>query len=246
MQLSSLDPLLARLLTIYCEPSTWLLLGFVVIILILGSYRSANFSFDKSIGVLAQLEEELESSMNLVTVVLIPLIGSVMLMVLFFFLGKMFIFLVILFAFGSFTSCVTFLMPTVAVARHHVLPRVNDTQTITIRRAEYTAPIVDIVVAGIVAASVVAAWLITSHWVFVDMLAFCLACETVKTLRVPDLRIASLLLSIFFVYDVFWVFISPFIFSQSVMVAVAVGVTSQSIPLPMLFMIPKASVVHLV
>lgn len=57
-------------------------------------------------------------------------------------------------------------------------------------------------------------------------------------IRVGSLRIASCLLSMMFVYDIFWVFLSGLIFKQSVMVAVATGGGGES--LPMLFLIPHA------
>jgi signal peptide peptidase-like protein 2B len=73
----------------------------------------------------------------------------------------------------------------------------------------------------------------------VDLLAVALAVQAIATLRLPNLMVSTLLLCVFFVYDVFWVFISPLIFGKSVMVEVAIGVTSGSIPLPMLVLVPK-------
>jgi len=44
--------------------------------------------------------------------------------------------------------------------------------------------------------------------------------------RLPNIKVASALLSAAFVYDVFWVFISPLIFNESVMIAVSVLINS--------------------
>ena len=49
----------------------------------------------------------------------------------------------------------------------------------------------------------------------------CIAKFAIATARMPDLRYATILLMCFFLYDVFWVFLSPLIFHQSVMVEVA-------------------------
>lgn len=54
-------------------------------------------------------------------------------------------------------------------------------------------------------------------------------------LRLPDLRLGAILLCVFFVYDVFWVFLSPYLFSgRSVMISVAVNIRS----LPMVLIVP--------
>ncbi|KAG0492841.1 hypothetical protein HPP92_006239 [Vanilla planifolia] len=56
--------------------------------------------------------------------------------------------------------------------------------------------------------------------------------------RLPNIKVASALLSCAFVYDVFWVFISPLIFHESVMIAVARGDDSGD-GIPMLLRIPR-------
>ncbi|CAL4993481.1 unnamed protein product [Urochloa decumbens] len=65
----------------------------------------------------------------------------------------------------------------------------------------------------------------------------CLMITVLQMARLPNIRVASALLSAAFVYDIFWVFISPLIFHESVMIAVARGDnTGESIP--MLLRIP--------
>ncbi|CAM0145610.1 unnamed protein product [Urochloa decumbens] len=66
----------------------------------------------------------------------------------------------------------------------------------------------------------------------------CLMITVLQMARLPNIRVASALLSAAFVYDIFWVFISPLIFHESVMIAVARGDnTGESIP--MLLRIPR-------
>ena len=75
-----------------------------------------------------------------------------------------------------------------------------------------------------------------------------------RSLRIPSLRIAALLLSLMFFYDIFMVFLSPLFFPSSVMMTVATAgepaVTKGShgecirLPgerMPMLFLIPRVS-----
>ncbi|CAN6447983.1 unnamed protein product [Victoria cruziana] len=54
-----------------------------------------------------------------------------------------------------------------------------------------------------------------------------------------DILVASVLLSCAFIYDIFWVFISPLFFHESVMIAVARGDNSGGESLPMLLRIPR-------
>ena len=62
-------------------------------------------------------------------------------------------------------------------------------------------------------------------------------CVHILTLiRLASMRVAAFLLALMFVYDNFWVFLSVYIFKQSVMVKVATGDASES--LPMLFAVP--------
>merc|ERR1711957_498502 len=54
-----------------------------------------------------------------------------------------------------------------------------------------------------------------------------------RTLRLPNLRVAAILLCTMFFFDIFWVFISPLLFSgKSVMVEVATGGgTNEAVPM---------------
>jgi signal peptide peptidase-like 2B len=59
-----------------------------------------------------------------------------------------------------------------------------------------------------------------------------------RTVRLPNIKVSTILLSLAFVYDIFWVFISPFLFTTSVMQEVALGGSSGE-PMPMLVRIPR-------
>eukprot|EP01118_Nematostelium_gracile_P010548 TRINITY_DN3651_c0_g1_i1.p1 TRINITY_DN3651_c0_g1~~TRINITY_DN3651_c0_g1_i1.p1 ORF type:complete len:246 (-),score=52.28 TRINITY_DN3651_c0_g1_i1:42-779(-) len=91
------------------------------------------------------------------------------------------------------------------------------------------------IISLVIALAVVISWLVTYFWVITDLLAISLAVSAFSFVRIPNLKIASLVLVIFFLYDIFWVFISPLFFKKSVMVTVAVGLPR----LPMIIMIPK-------
>ncbi|KAF0895485.1 hypothetical protein E2562_013581 [Oryza meyeriana var. granulata] len=85
-------------------------------------------------------------------------------------------------------------------------------------------------------------WAVYRHasfaWIGQDILGICLMITVLQMARLPNIRVASALLSAAFVYDVFWVFISPLIFHESVMIAVARGDNSGE-AIPMLLRIPR-------
>jgi signal peptide peptidase-like 2B len=70
-------------------------------------------------------------------------------------------------------------------------------------------------------------WFLTRHaswnWILLDCLGLCVCCLIVQTMRIAGLRAATVLLLLFFLYDIFMVFITPSIFGDSVMVEVATG-----------------------
>ncbi len=75
-------------------------------------------------------------------------------------------------------------------------------------------------------------------WMLQNVICAALLLTIQRTLRFPNIKVATFFLLLAFVYDVFWVFISPFFFSSSVMVEVATGGnTGES--LPMLLRVPR-------
>lgn len=75
-------------------------------------------------------------------------------------------------------------------------------------------------------------WFLTRHegysWVLQDVFGMCLCLLFLRTLRLPSVKIASVLLVLVFCYDIFMVFISPYIFKTSVMIKVATSGSSSS------------------
>lgn len=60
-------------------------------------------------------------------------------------------------------------------------------------------------------------------WVFQDIFGVCFCLVFLRTARLPNLKVATVLLVLVFMYDIFMVFISPYIFKESVMIKVATG-----------------------
>ncbi len=66
-------------------------------------------------------------------------------------------------------------------------------------------------------------FIINSHresdwaWLLQDFMGVSVCLMCLRTIVLPNLHVASLLLSLTFCYDIFFVFISPLIFNSSVM-----------------------------
>jgi hypothetical protein len=103
----------------------------------------------------------------------------------------------------------------------------------------------------IISLGVPAIWFIIRHdkfgWVLQDCLGIILILTVFKTVKFPSIKISTALLTLFFIYDIFFVFITPLFTSngESIMVKVATGGSSgeegsgpvETIPLT--FVIPR-------
>nr|XP_004497418.1 signal peptide peptidase-like 5 isoform X1 [Cicer arietinum] len=78
-------------------------------------------------------------------------------------------------------------------------------------------------------------------WFGQDVLGICLMITVLQLARLPNIKVATVLLCCAFVYDIFWVFISPVIFRKSVMITVARGDKAGGEAIPMLLRFPRPS-----
>lgn len=69
--------------------------------------------------------------------------------------------------------------------------------------------------------SIVCIWVLTGHWLLMDAMGMGLCVAFIAFVRLPSLKVSTLLLTGLLIYDVFWVFFSSYIFSTNVMVKVA-------------------------
>jgi len=72
-----------------------------------------------------------------------------------------------------------------------------------------------------VSIGVVCVWVLTGHWALMDFMGMGLCVAFIAFVRLPSLKVSTLLLSGLLLYDVFWVFFSQYVFSANVMVKVA-------------------------
>uniref|UniRef100_R7W6K1 Signal peptide peptidase-like 2B n=1 Tax=Aegilops tauschii TaxID=37682 RepID=R7W6K1_AEGTA len=70
-------------------------------------------------------------------------------------------------------------------------------------------------------------------------LGIALIVTVIQIVRIPNLKVESVLLGCSFLYDIFWVFISKMLFHESVMIVVARGDNTDEDGVPMLLKIPR-------
>ncbi|KAD7477672.1 hypothetical protein R6Q59_007417 [Mikania micrantha] len=76
-------------------------------------------------------------------------------------------------------------------------------------------------------------------WVGQDILGICLIIAVLQLAQLPNIKVATVLLCCAFMYDIFWVFISPLFFHDSVMISVAQGDISSGESIPMVLRFPR-------
>jgi len=88
----------------------------------------------------------------------------------------------------------------------------------------------------------------TKNWILSNIIATLMTFVIFQMIRIPSMKVAALLLGLAFFYDIFWVFLSPMIFGQSVMATVATGVDlpmKLSFPILKQLPIPRCSLIGL-
>ncbi|XP_076356547.1 signal peptide peptidase-like 2B isoform X5 [Tachypleus tridentatus] len=99
------------------------------------------------------------------------------------------------------------------------------------------------VVVFLFAAALAVFWVIIRNesysWILQDILGTAFNINMLKSVRLPNLKICTLLLILLFLYDIFFVFVTPFLTvkGESIMVKVATGGSSQEM-LPMVLRVP--------
>ncbi|GMN32062.1 hypothetical protein TIFTF001_003517 [Ficus carica] len=76
-------------------------------------------------------------------------------------------------------------------------------------------------------------------WIGQDILGIALIITVLQIVRIPNLKVGTVLLGCAFLYDIFWVFVSKSLFHESVMIVVARGDNSGEDGIPMLLKIPR-------
>ncbi|XP_053573417.1 signal peptide peptidase-like 2A isoform X2 [Bombina bombina] len=78
-------------------------------------------------------------------------------------------------------------------------------------------------------------------WILQDILGIAFCLNFIKTLRMPNFKACVILLGLLLLYDVFFVFITPFLTKngESIMIEVAAGPSGKSEKLPVVIRVPR-------
>jgi len=211
-------------------------IGITLIAVFVICYGSRNSVAKRSAGSSAAAQAaQGGQDMKLLTAILLPVFASVVLIVLFLVLGYAYWVLLALMSFSALLCSYLILAPFVDQLLQLVTkkPIYFKLPNLSWRIPLYTPFTL------LLNISILVLWYTTHSWIVVNGLGIMLAMAGVSFIKIPNLKISLVLLTLFFFYDIFWVFISPFIFKKSVMVTVARDVTSKKIPLPMLIQVPS-------
>lgn len=74
-----------------------------------------------------------------------------------------------------------------------------------------------------VAVGIAIYYVFTKSWILNNLIGICFVFMFIKTLRISSIKVATALLGMAFIYDIFWVFLSSKVFGSNVMVHVATG-----------------------
>lgn len=192
-------------------------------------------SFPKSENV---LEEESSLDVSPVLVTLFVICMGVMLLLLYFFFQYLVFFIIGMFALASVVSVIGVLEPLI-----YKIP-IGTTRIPRNVCPCFHGPL-EVRQLGLIvfAISVSVTWVVLRHhpqsWILQDLLGVAFSINMLKTLRLPNLMICSVLLVLLFFYDIFFVFVTPFLTmkGESIMVEVAKGGNTQE-QLPMVLRVP--------
>eukprot|EP00048_Salpingoeca_helianthica_P003517 m.68027 g.68027 ORF g.68027 m.68027 type:complete len:371 (+) comp12746_c0_seq5:80-1192(+) len=167
-------------------------------ILSLGAYRSA-------IPVPLLSGEDSTVHLGPREALLFPVVGSAMLLCLYFFFRSIQTFYIMLSIIAAGISCFLCLHPLFTF-HSRWRPLGQDMNS---------------VLCALTSLAITLAWVVTNHWLFLNLLGGCMCIVMLSVVKVPTVRVALILYAGLLVYDVFWVFFSHHFFAHNVMTEVA-------------------------
>jgi len=208
------------------DPNNAILIAIASGTILYGSYRSNDFY--------TNFKESFELENNVIktrTAIIMPIVGSVFLLLLFYFMNWLIYLLYGLMALSSLSAFGFFIYPFCDLFCNRLGGIFKKSWNIRWFGTINCSGIFSF----LASLAIVISWLLTFNFVIINVLAICLAISALSFLRLPNLKVSAIVLILFFLYDIFWVFISPYIFKESVMVNVATQVPT----LPMVIVVPR-------
>lgn len=199
-------------LTCLLEPESLTLIGTAILV----TFVSASRALDHG----KEMQKNLNFSEASITLdqsqaVMIPLASSCSLLLMFYLFSSVSQLITAFVAVGSASALYFCLIPYVAYVKSRfgvVDPFILRCCSKSLTRSQGMLLLFSI--------GIVAAWLVTGHWLLSNLLGICICVAFVSHVRLPNIKICSLLLVCLFLYDIFWVFLSERFFGANVMVSV--------------------------
>jgi len=166
------------------------------------------------------------------TAIILPIVASLALIVIFFFIYAFYVVLVLM----TIASLMSLLFVITPYTRQVCLAIKRE--PINVRLPLIGLVGLHSIITLVLAAGIITLWMTTNSWLIINGIGICIGITALSILKLQSLKVSSILLILFFFYDIFWVFISDKIFKKNVMISVATSMTSQSISLPMLLQFP--------
>lgn len=158
--------------------------------------------------------------------------SSMSLFVLYFFINQLVYFLLVMYGMGSQSALVHITLP---YFRKFIASTTMDLPYYgKISRSDFCCHLFFTII--------VLYWFITraspNFWIIQNFMGAAMCMRLQSIIRIPNIRVATYLLGLFFLYDIFFVFITPYIFEKSIMVTVGTGGDSGE-KMPMVFAFPR-------
>lgn len=206
-----------------------------MLLIVYGSFRSLNMEQEARERDEKKRQEASESSLNLLTgepdvkseesnkfatldtmhALCLPLGASVSLLVMFFFFDSMQMLFAVCTAITASVALAFLLLP---MCQYIIRPCTDGNRISFGVCGRFTAAEL---FSFTLSVSIVCIWVLTGHWLLMDAMGMGLCVAFIAFVRLPSLKVSTLLLTGLLIYDVFWVFFSSYIFSANVMVKVA-------------------------
>lgn len=203
----------------FLEPSTLCLILCSLATILLGCYMSTN----SAIIIDTEKAGELKP-VTLSLAIALPILGSIVLILLFYFMNILQYLLYLILGVAAFSSLSLIMQP--------ITERIVDI-ILVVRSVPITSPfrkhksyVAAVVYMGI-SLCVTVAWCVSLAWPLSNLIAIVIGIVCISGTRLPSMKVCTVLLGLFFVYDIFWVFISGDLFGSSVMVSVAQGLVPE-------------------
>lgn len=192
-----------------------------ILLIVYGSFRSLNMEREAKLKEKERNGQGVDTNvqtLDTVQALCLPLGASISLLVMFFFFDSMQMLFAICTAIIATIALAFLLLP---MCQYLIRPCTNGNKWCRISFGTCGRFTAAELVSFSLSLAIVCVWVLTGHWLLMDAMGMGLCVAFIAFVRLPSLKVSTLLLTGLLIYDVFWVFFSSYIFNANVMVKVA-------------------------